>query len=361
MSYLRMLLEPAHHLAVSRFRSEEARLLLAGSAAHADVPLDSPGSGLMGLLLTMLGQTVGYPVPEGGAGALTAAMSKRLEAHGGIVRCSTRVRRIEVRHGQVDAVQLEGGERLQAARGVIAAVSAPLLYGGLIRLSDLPLKVSAGMREFDLDPATVKVDWALDRPVPWLAPPAAMPGTVHIADSVDQLMISLQQIRHRAVPAEPFLLVGQMTAADASRSPRGTESMWAYTHVPQEVRTDAGDEGISGIWSHDDAERMADRMQRRIETYAPGFGNQVIARRTLTPLELQRRDASLLGGAINGGTAQLYQQLVFRPMPGFRRASTPIKGLFLASASAHPGGGVHGAPGNNAARAVLRAHRLGRL
>jgi phytoene dehydrogenase-like protein len=137
--------------------------------------------------------------------------------------------------------------------------------------------------------------------------------------------------------------------------------MWAYTHVPQEVRHDAGDEGITGAWGYDDAERMADRMQRRIETYAPGFADRIIARRILTPPELERRDASLVGGAINGGTSDLHQQLIFRPFPGFRRASTPIRGLFLASSSAHPGGGVHGAPGNNAARAVLRAHRLRRI
>jgi phytoene dehydrogenase-like protein len=197
--------------------------------------------------------------------------------------------------------------------------------------------------------------------VPWKSVPAAMPGTVHIADSVDQLVESLQQIQQHAVPAEPFLLLGQMTTTDESRSPTGTESMWAYTHVPQDVRHDAGDEGITGSWDHDDAERMADRMQRRIESYAPGFADRIIARRVLTPPELERRDASLVGGAINGGTSDLHQQLIFRPFPGLRRASTPIRGLFLASSSAHPGGGVHGAPGNNAARAVLRAHRLRRL
>jgi phytoene dehydrogenase-like protein len=361
MSFLRILLEPAQRLVESRFDSEEARLLLAGCAAHADIPLESPGSGLMALLLTMLGQTVGFPVPEGGAGALSAAMSRRFESLGGTVRCNARVTRIEVVNGKVGAVDLESGERLRAARAVIAAVTAPLLYGGLIRTSDLPSKVRSGMSQFDLDPATVKVDWALDGPVPWSSPPPTMPGTVHIADSVDQLVGSLHQIRHHAVPAEPFLLAGQMAAADESRAPRGGESLWAYTHVPQTVRYDAGEDRISGAWNHDEAERMADRMQHRIESYAPGFSDKIIARRILTPPELQRRDASLIGGAINGGTSELHQQLIFRPIPGFRRASTPIRGLFLASASAHPGGGVHGAPGNNAARAVLRAHRMGRL
>lgn len=361
LSFVRMLLEPAQRFAESRFGSEEAKLLLAGNAGHSDIPLDAPGSGLMAFLMTMLGQTVGFPVPVGGAGELSDAMARRFTAVGGSVRCDARVGRIEVDGDRAVAVRLASGERLTAGRAILAAVSAPVLYGGLVADTDLPARVRTGMAGFDLDPSTVKVDWALDGPVPWRSMPTEMPGTVHIADSVDQLVESLQQIQQHAVPAEPFLLVGQMTTTDESRSPSGTESMWAYTHVPQNVRHDAGDEGITGSWNHDDAERMADRMQRRIETYAPGFAERIIARRILTPAELERRDASLVGGAINGGTSDLHQQLIFRPFPGFRRASTPIRGLFLASSSAHPGGGVHGAPGNNAARAVLRAHRLRRL
>jgi phytoene dehydrogenase-like protein len=361
LSFVRMLLEPAQRFVESRFGGEEAKLLFAGNAAHSDIPLDAPGSGLMALLMTMLGQTVGFPVPEGGAGELSAAMARRFTARGGSVRCDARVDRIEIKANRAVAVRLATGERLTAGRAVVAAVSAPVLYGGLVAQDDLPAKVRSGMAGFDLDPSTVKVDWALDGPVPWTSQPEAMPGTVHIADSVDQLVASLHQIQQHAVPAEPFLLVGQMTTTDESRSPRGTESMWAYTHVPQDVRHDAGGEGITGAWDHDDAERMADRMQRRIETYAPGFADRITARRVLTPAELERRNASLVGGAINGGTSDLHQQLIFRPFPGFRRASTPIRGLFLASASAHPGGGVHGAPGNNAARAVIRAHRLQRI
>jgi phytoene dehydrogenase-like protein len=168
------------------------------------------------------------------------------------------------------------------------------------------------------------------------------------------------QVAAGAVPAAPFLLAGQMTTADPTRSPAGTESMWAYTHVPQEVARDAGDGGIRGTWDDDDCERMADRMQARLEARAPGFGSQVVARRVLGPRQLEERNANLQGGAINGGTAQLDQQLVFRPVPGLGRAETPVAGLYLASASAHPGGGVHGACGSNAARAAVAHDRLRR-
>jgi phytoene dehydrogenase-like protein len=180
---------------------------------------------------------------------------------------------------------------------------------------------------------------------------------VHVCDSVDELTLTSAQVSAGHVPARPFLLAGQMTTTDPSRSPAGTEALWAYAHVPQQVRGDAGPDGLTGDWDGGDAERFADRMQARLERYAPGFGSRVLARRVLSPTELERRDANLVGGAVNGGTAQLQQSLVFRPVPGLGRAGTPVRRLFLASASAHPGGGVHGAPGANAARAALAADR----
>jgi phytoene dehydrogenase-like protein len=157
------------------------------------------------------------------------------------------------------------------------------------------------------------------------------------------------------------MLTGQMTSSDPSRSPAGTESFWAYAHVPHRTVGDAGGEGIRGEWDHDDCERFADRMQARLERLAPGFGDRVVARRVLGPRELEARNANLVGGALNGGTAQLHQQLVFRPVPGLGRAETPVRGLYLGSASAHPGGGVHGACGDNAARAAIFHDRVARV
>jgi phytoene dehydrogenase-like protein len=146
------------------------------------------------------------------------------------------------------------------------------------------------------------------------------------------------------VPADPFLLLGQMTTADPSRSPAGTESVWAYTHIPHELSTSADPELIAGV---------VKRMERVIERHAPGFGELVLARHVLGPGDLAEHNPSLVGGAINAGTAGIHQQLVFRPVPGLGRADTPIDRLYLAGASAHPGGGVHGACGSNAAAAAL--------
>jgi phytoene dehydrogenase-like protein len=244
---------------------------------------------------------------------------------------------------------------------VVADVVAPHLYGRLLRPEDVPTRTARAMDHFQLDPSTVKVDWALDGPVPWATPPPYDPGTVHIADSVEQMSEALSQVAANAIPARPFMLTGQMSKADPTRSPAGTEAMWAYTHVPQHSTRDAGEAGVRGVWDHDDCERFADRMQARIEEAAPGFGSRVVTRRILGPREMEARDANLVGGAINGGTSQLHQELIFRPVPGMGRAETGIKNLYLGSASAHPGGGVHGAPGMNAARAAVAHSRLQRI
>ncbi|WP_375424156.1 phytoene desaturase family protein [uncultured Friedmanniella sp.] len=358
--YVRFLLEPASVMGGARFRTEHGQLLIAGNALHADIAMDSAGSGLLGLMLAMSGQAVGFPVPEGGSGRLTQAMADRLVARGGLIQCDTRVDKVLVDRRRVQGVVTAAGERIEA-RAVVADVSAPALYGDLVGYDELPDRVRRGMARFEFDPATIKVDWALSGPVPWASTPPSAPGTVHIIDSMDQLSRAQAAITSHSIPAEPFLLVGQMTTADPTRSPAGTEALWAYTHVPQEARRDDGPDGLTGRWDRDECERFADRMQARIEKYAPDLASRIIARRVLGPYELQARNENLVRGALGGGTANLQQQLIFRPVTGTGRADTAVRGLFLGSASAHPGGGVHGAPGSNAARAVLAAARTGRL
>jgi phytoene dehydrogenase-like protein len=356
LSFLRQLLSPAANTLEQEFGGAGVRLLLAGNALHADIPLDAPGSGFLGLLLIMLAQTVGFPVPEGGAGKLSEAMRDRFVAHGGEVVCNAEVTKINIEHGRGIGVQVLD-QLVRVRRAVLADVAAEHLYGRLVTFAELPPSVRVKMAAFRRDPGTFKIDYALSAAVPWRTPPPYAPGTVHLSDSYEELAMAFAQLSAGSIPEHPFLLMGQMTTTDPTRSPDGTESMWAYTHVPQRVLSDAGG-NLTGAWDTDDAERFADRMQNRIEQRAPGFSQRIIARRILTPLDLERRDASLVGGSLNGGTAALDQQLIFRPIPGLGRASTPIRGLYLASASAHPGGSVHGACGMNAARAALAHARL---
>ncbi len=361
LDLVRRFATPAASLARHGFGGPAPGLLVAGNAGHSDIPLDAPGSGIFGLLLTMLGQTVGFPVPVGGAGELSAALRRRLESRGGAVLTGSAVSRIEVVGGRAVAVHTEHGERYAAGRAVLADVSAVRLFGGLVEAEHLPARVLRGMETFELDPGTVKVDWALNGPVPWRVTPSHAPGTVHVTDSVEEMTRALTQVASRTIPDAPFLLAGQMTTSDPTRSPEGTESFWAYTHVPQphpSVR-DGGDGSVRGVWDTDDCERFADRIQARVERLAPGFASRIVARRVLGPRELEARNANLVGGAINGGTSQVHQELFFRPVPALLgRPETGVPGLYLASSSAHPGGGVHGAAGANAARAAVLHHRL---
>jgi phytoene dehydrogenase-like protein len=361
LDFVKMLLTPAAEIGLGRFGGTSPRILLAGNAGHADIPLNAPGSGLMGVLMSMLGQSVGFPVPQGGAAEFTQALARRLTAAGGEIRRSHTVTGVDIEARRATGVRTSDGQRFAASHAVIADVAAPHLYGEIVSAEDLPARTSRAMKSFQLDPGTVKVDWALDGPIPWVAAPVHPPGTFHVADSVEDMVEALGQVSARAIPARPFMLAGQMTTTDPTRSPSGTESLWAYTHVPQDAIRDAGEQGIAGSWDHDDCQRFADRMQERIERLAPGFGSRILSRRVLGPRELESRDANLIGGAINGGTSQLHQELIFRPIPGLGRAETPVRGLYLGSASAHPGGGVHGAPGMNAARAAIAHRRLHRL
>ncbi len=352
---------PVRRYADETFAGEGGGLLLAGNALHSDLGPEDGGSAVFGWLLAMLGQTVGFPAPEGGSGRLTDALLARLGARGGRLECDAEVRRVEVRDGRATGVRLADGRRVQVRRAVLADVAAPTLYLDLVGAELLPARLRADLTRFQWDNATVKVDWALSGPVPWRSPDAAGAGTVHLGGSLDDLSQWAHELRTGRVPADPFLLLGQMTTTDPTRSPAGTESVWAYTHVPVSPRGDAAGE-LTGGWD-DERTRAAylDRVERRVEQFAPGFRDLVVGRHVAFPGDLQAADGNLVHGAINGGTSSIHQQLFFRPTPGLGRPETLVEGLYLASSSAHPGGGVHGACGASAAHAALRARTTGRL
>jgi phytoene dehydrogenase-like protein len=264
---------------------------------------------------------------------------------------------VEVQKGRVAAVATVDGERIGVRQAVLADVPATTLYGQLVTWDHLPAQLAGDVRRFQWDWATVKFDWALDRPVPWLSNDVSAAGTVHLADSMDELTRYCADLATHQVPARPFVLLGQLSTADPTRSPAGTESLYGYTHVPGQVSGDAGDGSVTGVWDAADLAALAERVEGRIEQHAPGFRRHILARHVLGPAGLEEHDGNLIGGAINGGTSGIHQQLMFRPGPGLGRPETPVPGLYLASSSAHPGGGVHGACGANAARAALGARR----
>jgi phytoene dehydrogenase-like protein len=355
--FARFSLLPARRMAEEEFEGEGAAWLIAGNALHADLTPDSSGGGLFGWVLCGLGQQHGYPVAEGGSGNITAALVRRLRAKGGEVLCDTPIERIEVRGRRARAALAADGRRFEAKRAILADCGAPALMRKMLPPESVPDRVRDDLRRYQYDNSTFKVNWALRGPIPWTAEEARRASTVHVAEGMGALTRATVQLAERAIPDEPFLVLGQYSMVDPSRSPEGTETAWAYTHVPQNATHDAAGE-LQGNWGdEEEAERFADRMEEQVERMAPGFRKLIAKRHIQTPVYLERHNRNLVGGAINGGTAMLYQQAIFRPYPGLGRPTTPVRGLYLASASAHPGGGLHGGPGGNAARTALRTER----
>lgn len=340
----RHLLLPARVLAGELFAGAGARALLTGGALHTDLAPEESGSGAYGWMLAMLGQQYGYPVAAGGAQRLTDALVTRLRRHGGEVVCGVPVEQVVIASGRAVGVRDAGGRSWAARRAVLADVPAPTLYRRLVGLPALPAALGEDLDRFQWDHATLKVDWALAGPVPWRDPALSGAGTVHVGGEPAQLSRYAAALARGEVPPEPFLVSGQLTIADPERSPVGTESFWAYTRLPQGSGADV-------------VARQVERMEDVLEGYAPGFGRLVRGRHVAGPADLEATDPALVGGALGGGTAAPYQQLVLRPVPGLGRGDTPVDRLYLAHCSAHPGPGVHGGPGANAARAALARDR----
>jgi len=336
-----LLMLPAGVMAEQLFDGDAARLLLLGNAMHADVPIDAPGSGVMGYLLIMMAQDGGFPVPVGGAGQLTAALVNRARAAGARIECGQEVEAIDVRGGRAVAVRTSSGATVDVRRAVIADTSAPRLLLDLLPADVLPESTRRTMSRFVWDTPVLKINYALNSPIPWRSESLKDAGTVHIGADHDGLIRWMADLNTSTVPLHPFLLFGQMTTADPTRSPPGTESAWAYTHLPRGMADDAS------------AEQLGVAVDLVLEKHAPGFTDSVIGKSIQRPSDLEASNANLHAGAVNGGTSQLFQQLIFRPAPGFGRAETPVQNVYLGSAGATPGGGVHGVCGRNAAKAAL--------
>jgi len=350
----------ARRLAEESFRGEGGGWIITGNALHADLTPDSAGGGLFGWVLCCLGQQFGFPVAEGGAGSITEALVRRFRGLGGEVICDTPIERIELRAGRARSAVAADGSRFEARRAILADCGAPALYLKMLPRDAVSERERRQLRRFQYDNSTFKVNWALGAPIPWRSEDARGAGTVHVADGMEGLTRATVHLAGGSIPDRPFLVLGQYSEADPSRAPAGAEAAWAYTHVPQQARHDAAGE-LSGDWAGADRERFADRMEAEVERLAPGFRQLILSRHIQTPLDLEASNRNLVGGAINGGTAQLYQQTIFRPITGLGRPSTPVPGLYLASASAHPGGGLHGGPGGNAASTAIKRDRLRRM
>ena len=303
--------------AVRGFKTEPARALFAGIAAHSLLPLDRRPSAAGGCVLGALAHVAGWPLPRGGSQRIADALGGYLRSLGGEIVTNTRV-------DSLDA--------LPPSRAVLCDVSPR----ALARMAGdrLPASFRLLLEGYRYGMGVFKVDWALGGPIPWRDAGCAQAGTVHVGGTLAEIGRSERDAWEGRVTERPFVLVTQSSLFDPSRAPAGRHTAWAYCHVP-----------------HGSGADMLPRIEAQIERFAPGFRERVLARSVLGPAALERRNANLVGGDVAGGVVDL-GQLFTRPT--WRMYATPAKGLYLCSASTPPGGGVHGMCGYHAAKRALR-------
>ncbi|MDL9980858.1 phytoene desaturase family protein [Microbacterium sp. ASV49] len=301
------------------FRDDPARALFAGLAVHAGLPLTALGSAAFGIVLGSLAHGVGWPVAVGGSERVAEALVERFTTLGGEIITGRRIR-------SLDELPAAGVTILDVDARQFARLAGDRLPPGYRRR----------LERWRTGPGVFKVDWALDAAIPWADEALSGAGTVHLGGSAETVIASEAAAHRGAVSGEPYVLLVQPTVADATRAPAGKHTAWAYIHVPNGWDGDA-----TGL------------IERRIESFAPGFRDRILARHAFSPAALEAWDANLVGGDIGGG-ANDWRQLFARPRAALAPWRTPIPGVWLASASTLPGGGAHGMAGWNAAHDAVR-------
>jgi len=305
-------------LLARRLRGPAGRALFAGNAAHSFLALDAPGTAAFGLLLGAAAHAVGWPIVRGGSQRFADALLAYFRSLGGEVQADAAVTSLD-ELAPARVVMLDLGPR-QFVR---------------IAGDRLPAGYRRALERYRYGAAAFKLDWALDGPVPWTSPSCARSATVHLGGTLEEVAASEAAHERGEVHPRPFVLFVQPTLFDSTRAQAGRHTAWAYCHVPNGCTLD-----------------LTERIEQQVERFAPGFRQRILARSTISPAQFEQRNANLIGGDINGGMMDLLQVVrrpVLRPAP-YR---TPLRGVYLCSASTPPGGGVHGMCGYHAARTAL--------
>lgn len=318
---LRML-DQGTPLANRTFRTEEAAGLMAGVLAHANTPMPSLAGAAAGLLLASLAHSDGWMYPRGGAQRIADSLVADIEAHGGVIEPGTHV---------TDLGTLDWGD---PARGdVLLLNTSPRLT---LTHPDIPARYARAIRGYRYGPAAAKVDFALDGPIPWTNPDVALSPTVHLGGTRAEIWESENAVARGRVSDTPYVLSVQPSVLDDSRAPQGKAVLWAYIHVPQNSDLDA-----------------TELITRQVERFAPGFRDLILAHNSVPASSRQAINPSEIGGDILGGAFTIPQALR-RPVLGTAPWRTPMRGVYLASASTPPGPGVNGMAGWHAARTALK-------
>ena len=356
----KMQLTTLEALVDERFSTPLARALFASGISHTDLAVDASGSVPSAMILAMLAQDVGMPVPAGGAQTLADAMADAAKEAGARIHTGDAVTRVMIEGGRAIGVETAAGATFRAKRAVVADTGPLALFRDLAGEDTVPRRYLDGLRAYRYGSGVFKLDAALDGPIPWKAEGLEGCGVVHVTGDVDAMARTSYEVRRGMLPQSPLLIVGQQSVADPTRAPEGKHTLWLECHVPGSPAGDAAGTIAASGWNESTRDAFEERVFARLEEHAPGLRERVIASAVHTPADLERANPNLVGGDVGGGSNALDQQLIFRPVTGWFRHRTPVKGLYLCSASTHPGGGVHGMCGRNCAQRVIRDSRFRR-
>jgi phytoene dehydrogenase-like protein len=302
-----------------RFRTPEARALLAGTAAHGMLPLTALPSGGVGVMLTALAHQPGWPFVQGGSARITDAMRDAVVAAGGHVETGHWVRSLA---------------ELPRARAILLDVAPRALAA--IAADRLPVGYLRALRRFRYGAGVCKIDFALSGPVPWTNEACRRAAIVHLGGTFEEIAATEADIAAGRHPASPYVLVGQPCTVDPARAPAGQHALWTYCHVPSGSAVD-----------------MTAPVEAKLERFAPGFRDLVLARAVRTAAEEEQYNPNYVGGDIAAG-AQTLRQTIARPVARWNPYRTPARGVYLCSSSTPPLPGVHGRCGELAALTALR-------
>ncbi|HEX2534997.1 MAG TPA: NAD(P)/FAD-dependent oxidoreductase [Chitinophagaceae bacterium] len=306
-------------LLVRQFRSERARGLWAGMAAHSLQPLSNWTTSAIGLVLMAVGHRAGWPIPRGGSQAIAQALAAYFRSLGGTIWTGFYVERLD---------------QLPSAQAVLFDVTPrQLLSIAGHRFSQL---YKWQLERYRYGMGVFKVDWALDGPIPFRDEGCRRAGTIHIGNTFEEIRDGEAQVARGGHAERPFVLLAQQSLFDPSRAPEGKHTAWAYCHVPNGSRKD-----------------MTEAIERQVERFAPGFRDRILARHTMDTEAMETHNPNYIGGDINGGIIDI-GQLFTRPALRSSPYRTSAKGLYLCSSSTPPGGGVHGMCGYHAAQRALK-------
>jgi phytoene dehydrogenase-like protein len=343
------------------FRAPEAHGLLAPWVLHTGLGPDNAVSGFMTQVIACAVQLGGMPVPVGGGTRLVEALAGIVHDAGGELRTDAEVTQVTVSGGRATGVALADGETVGAARAVVAGVTPTQLYGSLLRRSDVPTSVRDAAARYRYGRAGMQIHLALDEPPRWKglhAERLARTAIVHVTPGLDGVSRAVNEAERGLLPAEATIVAGQPCAVDPSRAPDGKSIVWIQLQeLPAgPVRGDAAGELDvgDGTWTEELREGYADRIVGRLGESIENLGSATLARRVLSPLDLERMNCNLVAGDIYAGSCALDQNLVWRPFASAPGHRTTVENLWHVGASTHPGPGLGAGSGYLVAKQLTK-------